>query len=79
MIDTRCRGLKVLVDLLDEDYREQADLVAHALVGVGSVFELQVPQIVRCQVKYQQLTSGSRARRQKTISAECSFVKVYWM
>ena len=38
----RCRGLKVLVDLLDEDYHEQADLVANALVGVGSVFELQV-------------------------------------
>ena len=37
-----CRGLKVLVELLDEDYSEQADLVAHALNGVGSVFELQV-------------------------------------
>lgn len=40
-VSLRCRGLKVLVDLLDEDYLEQADLVAHALVGVGSVFELQ--------------------------------------
>lgn len=30
------------MDLLDEDYQEQADLVTHALVGVGSVFELQV-------------------------------------
>ena len=30
------------MDLLDEDYREQAGLVANALVGVGSVFELQV-------------------------------------
>jgi hypothetical protein len=39
---SRCRGLKILVDLLDEDYQEQADLVGHALVGVGSVFELQV-------------------------------------
>ncbi|KAF9517267.1 hypothetical protein BS47DRAFT_1483463 [Hydnum rufescens UP504] len=38
-----CRGLKVLVELLDEDYSEQADLVAHALNGVGSVFELQSP------------------------------------
>ncbi|KAF8318953.1 kinase-like protein, partial [Clavulina sp. PMI_390] len=38
-----CRGLKVLVDLLDEDYQEQADLVGHAVVGVGSVFELQSP------------------------------------
>jgi hypothetical protein len=37
-----CRGLKVLVDLLDEDYAEQTNLVAHALNGIGSVFELQV-------------------------------------
>lgn len=41
-LSPRCRGLKVLVDLLDEDYTEQADLVSHALVGVSSVFELQV-------------------------------------
>ncbi|GBE85072.1 predicted protein [Sparassis crispa] len=38
-----CRGLKVLVDLLDEDYTEQADLVIHALNGICSVFELQSP------------------------------------
>ncbi|PPR05399.1 hypothetical protein CVT24_008013 [Panaeolus cyanescens] len=38
-----CRGLKVLVDLLDEDYGEQSDLVEHALNGIGSVFELQSP------------------------------------
>jgi hypothetical protein len=38
-----CRGLKVLVDLLDEDYTEQTDLVVHALNGIGSVFELQSP------------------------------------
>ncbi|KAF4577422.1 hypothetical protein EYR36_005410 [Pleurotus pulmonarius] len=38
-----CRGLKVLVDLLDEDYNEQTDLVVHALNGIGSVFELQSP------------------------------------
>ncbi|OCH90450.1 kinase-like protein [Obba rivulosa] len=38
-----CRGLKVLVDLLDEDYTEQADLVNHALNGICSVFELQSP------------------------------------
>lgn len=38
-----CRGLKVLVDLLDEDYTEQAELVIHALNGIGSVFELQSP------------------------------------
>lgn len=35
--------MKVLVDLLDEDYTEQTDLVAHALNGIGSVFELQSP------------------------------------
>ena len=39
----RCRGLKVLVDLLDEDYGEQTELVEHALNGIGSVFELQSP------------------------------------
>ncbi|THH12926.1 hypothetical protein EW146_g7242 [Bondarzewia mesenterica] len=38
-----CRGLKVLVDLLDEDFAEQSDLVVHALNGIGSVFELQSP------------------------------------
>jgi hypothetical protein len=35
--------LKVLVDLLDEDYNEQAELIVHALNGIGSVFELQSP------------------------------------
>lgn len=39
----RCRGLKVLVDLLDEDYTEQSELVVHALNGICSVFELQSP------------------------------------
>ncbi|KAG6377196.1 hypothetical protein JVT61DRAFT_1249 [Boletus reticuloceps] len=38
-----CRGLKVLVDLLDEDYTEQSELVVGALDGIGSVFELQSP------------------------------------
>lgn len=41
--ECRCRGLKVLVDLLDEDYVEQRDLVVHAVNGIGSVFELQSP------------------------------------
>jgi hypothetical protein len=31
------------VDLLDEDYTEQTDLVVHALNGICSVFELQSP------------------------------------
>ena len=39
----RCRGLKVLVDLLDEDFVEQRDLVVHALDGIGNVFDLQSP------------------------------------
>lgn len=43
----RCRGLKVLVDLLDEDYSNQTNLVAHALNGIGSVFELQVRYAIR--------------------------------
>lgn len=38
-----CRGLKILVDLLDEDFVEQRDLVVHALDGIGNVFELQSP------------------------------------
>ncbi|KZT60691.1 Pkinase-domain-containing protein [Calocera cornea HHB12733] len=38
-----CRGLKVLVDILDEDFSEQQELVVHALNGVRSVFELQSP------------------------------------
>ncbi|KZV66238.1 hypothetical protein PENSPDRAFT_755870 [Peniophora sp. CONT] len=38
-----CRGLKVLVDLLDEDFAEQTELVVHALGGIGSVFDLQSP------------------------------------
>lgn len=33
----------MLVDLLDEDYAEQTELVVHALNGIGSVFELQSP------------------------------------
>lgn len=33
----------MLVDLLDEDYTEQAELVENALNGIGSVFELQSP------------------------------------
>jgi hypothetical protein len=43
LITYRCRGLKVLVDLLDEDYTDQAELVVHALNGIGSVFELNTP------------------------------------
>ena len=38
----------MLVDLLDEDYAEQTDVVLHALNGIGSVFELQVELLNRC-------------------------------
>ncbi|KAJ3845006.1 armadillo-type protein [Lentinula raphanica] len=40
-----CRGLKVLVELLDEDCSSatQAPLVVHALNGISSVFDLQSP------------------------------------
>lgn len=31
------------MDLLDEDYTEQTELVVHALNGIGSVFDLQSP------------------------------------
>lgn len=31
------------MDLLDEDYAEQSELVVDALNGIGSVFELQSP------------------------------------
>ena len=43
ILSLSCRGLKVLVDLLDEDFVEQRDLVVHALDGIGHVFELQSP------------------------------------
>src|ERR1700722_13857478 len=43
LTDVSCRGLIVLVDLLDDDYSEQTDLVVHSLNGIGSVFELQSP------------------------------------
>ena len=39
----RCRGLKILVEILDEDYIENASLVSHALNSITSVFELQSP------------------------------------
>ncbi|KAF5380735.1 hypothetical protein D9757_007156 [Collybiopsis confluens] len=40
-----CRGLKVLVDLLDEDCSSlsRAPLVNHALNGIATVFDLQSP------------------------------------
>ncbi|GJJ15641.1 hypothetical protein Clacol_009919 [Clathrus columnatus] len=38
-----CRGLRVLVDLLDEDYADQSELIQHALNGIGSVFDLHSP------------------------------------
>ena len=36
-----CRGLKVLVEMMDENYDEQKDLVWMAVDGICRVFELQ--------------------------------------
>ncbi|CAB4384200.1 unnamed protein product [Rhizophagus irregularis] len=38
-----CRGLKVLVDLLQEDYAKHKQLIWIAVNGIWSVFELQSP------------------------------------
>jgi len=34
--------LKVLVELLDEDFAEQSKLIVHVLNGIGSMFEPMV-------------------------------------
>ena len=39
----RCRGLRILVELLDEDYEENKILILSSLEGIGSVFDLQSP------------------------------------
>lgn len=38
-----CRGLRILVELLDEDYISNRSLILSALEGIGSVFDLQSP------------------------------------
>ncbi|ORX40201.1 hypothetical protein BD324DRAFT_644621 [Kockovaella imperatae] len=38
-----CRGLRILVELLDEDYAENKFLILSSLEGIGSVFDLQSP------------------------------------
>lgn len=38
-----CRGLRILVELLDEDYITNRTLILSALEGIGSVFDLQSP------------------------------------
>ncbi|WWC88803.1 uncharacterized protein L201_003716 [Kwoniella dendrophila CBS 6074] len=38
-----CRGLRILVELLDEDYALNKTLVLSSLQGISSVFELQSP------------------------------------
>lgn len=40
-----CRGLKVLVELLDEDYTVNKHLILSSLEGIGSVFDLQVSSL----------------------------------
>jgi hypothetical protein len=36
-----CRGLKVLVEMIDENYEEQKDLIWMAVDGICRVFEMQ--------------------------------------
>ncbi|KAK8858460.1 hypothetical protein IAR55_002687 [Kwoniella newhampshirensis] len=38
-----CRGLRILVELLDEDYTVNKNLILSSLEGIKSVFELQSP------------------------------------
>ncbi|KAK4686255.1 hypothetical protein P7C73_g3874, partial [Tremellales sp. Uapishka_1] len=38
-----CRGLRILVELLDEDYTVNKTLILSSLEGIGSVFDLQSP------------------------------------
>ena len=38
-----CRGLRILVELLDEDYLSNRALILSALEGIASVFDLQSP------------------------------------
>ncbi|GFZ45328.1 non-specific serine/threonine protein kinase [Saitozyma sp. JCM 24511] len=38
-----CRGLRILVELLDEDYSVNRTLILSSLEGIGSVFDLQSP------------------------------------
>lgn len=38
----RCRGLRILVELLDEDYSVNRTLILSSLEGIGAVFDLQV-------------------------------------
>lgn len=40
-----CRGLGVLVSMLDENYAESKDLVWMAVDGISRVFELQQVQV----------------------------------
>lgn len=69
-----CRGLKTLVELLDEDYNEQKDLVWLGVNCVCSVLELQVSGI--CPVEnvrsvLNRLRCHHRALHRATISAAC--------
>jgi hypothetical protein len=43
MFPSSCRGIRMLVELLDEDYSVNKDLVISALEGIESVFNLQSP------------------------------------
>ena len=47
----RCRGLRILVELLDEDYMENKSLILSSLAGIGSVFDLQVSFLTRISAR----------------------------
>jgi hypothetical protein len=51
-----CRGLRILVDMMDESYRENRDLVWMAIDGVLRVFEMQgsAPRNEFCRVLAQE-------------------------
>ena len=66
----------MLVDLLDEDYSDQRDLVVHALNGIGSVFDLQVCSIPT-RILPLVLIRDDRARRRKMTFVGCSFGRAF--
>jgi hypothetical protein len=47
----RCRGLRILVELLDEDYSVNRTLILSSLEGVGAVFDLQASSLRTLKVK----------------------------
>jgi hypothetical protein len=44
------QGLRTLVDMMDENYRDQKDLVWMAVDGICRVFDMQVSPSSSCQI-----------------------------